>query len=87
MNDPDIINSDLGGNITVGGHIFKVEIYRLESDPDWILEVVDRKGTSTVWDEPFLSDRAAFDELQAVIKAEGASAFTGGNVIPFPKKQ
>lgn len=86
MSEPNIINSGLGGNITVEGHVFTVEIYRLENDPDWILEVVDCKGTSTVWDNPFLTDQAAFDELQAVIQAEGASAFTGSNVIPFPRK-
>jgi len=86
MSDPNIIYSGLGGNVTVGGHVFKVEIYRLENDPDWILEVVDHEGTSTVWDNPFISDTTAFDELQAVIKAEGANAFTGGNIIPFPKR-
>jgi len=86
MSDPNIINSGLGGHITVDGQPFTVEIYRLENNPDWILEVVDNEGASTVWDDPFVSDKAAFDELQAVIKAEGASAFTGGKVIPFPKR-
>jgi len=85
MSDPNIIYSGLGDHITVEGLAFKVEIYRLENNPDWILEVIDQDGTSTVWDNPFPSDRAAFDELQAVIKAEGVSAFTGDNIIPFPK--
>jgi len=87
MSEPNNINSGLGGHITVDGQVFKVEIYRLENNPDWILEVVDSEGASTVWDDPFVSDRAAFDELQAVIRAEGATAFTGGQGIPFPKRQ
>jgi len=85
MSDPNIIYSGLGDHITVDGQTFKVEIYRLENNHDWILEVIDQDGTSIVWDNPFPSDKAALDELQAVIKAEGANAFTGGNIIPFPK--
>ena len=85
MSDPNIIYSSLGDHITVDGQEFKVEIYRLENNPDWILEVIDQDGTSTVWDDPFPSDKAAFDELQTVIKAEGAGAFTGSNIIPFSK--
>jgi len=66
MSDPNIIYSGLGDHITVDGQEFKVEIYRLENNPDWILEVIDQDGTSTVWDDPFPSDKAAFDELQTV---------------------
>jgi hypothetical protein len=71
----------------VEGHEFQIEIYRLEVDPTWTLEVVDEDGTSTVWDDTFDSDQAAMDELMRTIKKEGLSAFRdSGNVIKFPKR-
>ena len=87
MPDPNLVDSGLSQRTTIEGHEFKIEIYRLEHEPQWSLEVVDEDGTSTVWDDLFDTDQAALDEVLKTIKEEGLSAFRdGGNVIPFPKK-
>jgi hypothetical protein len=87
MGDPNIIQSGLSRRVTVEGHEFSIEIYSLEHEDTWALEVVDEKGTSTVWDELFDTDQAALDEVLKTIEEEGLSAFRdSANVIPFPKK-
>ena len=87
MADPKLIQSGLSQRVTVEGHEFSIEIYSLEHEDAWALEVVDEKGTSTVWDELFDTDQAALDEVLKTIEEEGLSAFRdSANVIPFPKK-
>jgi uncharacterized protein len=85
--EPNLVVSGLSKAVTLDGVRFRIEIYSLEHDPDWILEVVDPNGTSIVWDEPFETDRQAFDTAVATILEEGAAAFMRGddNVVPFPK--
>ena len=86
MPDPNIVNSGLSKQVTVEGHNFSIEIYKLENGNEWSLEVVDEEGTSIVWDDLFDSDQAAFDEVMRAIKEEGLAAFQeSGNVVPFPK--
>ena len=48
-------------------------IYRLEHTK-WTLDVVDAGGTSTVWDDEFETDDAAYAEFQKTI-AEGMFEF------------
>ena len=83
MADPNLVASGLSQEIEVDGIPFAVEIYRLEHDSTWTLEVVDENGTSTVWDDQFSSDLEALMEAQKVIRTEGVRAFRDGNVIPF----
>lgn len=86
MPDPNLVDSGLSQRVTVDGHDFQIEIYRLEYDTQWSLEVVDEDGTSTVWDDLFDSDQTALDEVLKTIKEEGLSAFRDSeNVVPFPK--
>ena len=56
----------------------RLEIYRLEDDLQWVLEVVNENGTSTVWDELFDTDGAAYAAFQSIVEEEGMSAFLGG---------
>jgi hypothetical protein len=87
MTDPNIVHSGLSRSVTVEGQKFSIEIYRLEHDPKWALEVVDEEGTSTVWDDLFETDQAALDEVLRTIEEEGLSAFRdSGNVIQFPRR-
>lgn len=87
MPDPNIVDSGLSQRTTVEGIEFKIEIYRLEHEPKWSLEVVDEDGTSTVWDDLFETDQAALDEVLKTIEKEGLSAFRdSANVVPFPAK-
>ncbi len=61
--------------ISERGISVEVLIYRGEDDAGWLLEVVDHAGGSTVWNEPFASDRAALDEALQTIAREGISSF------------
>jgi len=83
MSDPNLVFSGAGQEVIVEGEPFRIEIFRLERDDEWTLEVVDENGTSIVWDETFVSDTKAFDVAVATIRTEGAQSFRNGNVIPF----
>ena len=85
--DPNIVHSGKSQRIIVDGYPFSIEIYRLETDKSWTLEVVDHEGTSHVWDDLFATDKDARTAAIQAIEAEGAVAFMrGDNVIPFPPK-
>ena len=56
--DTPIIYSSLNQTVSRSGRSVQVEIYRAENE-DWILEVVDEHGNSTVWDDLFPTDQAA----------------------------
>ena len=70
MPDLTIIISPLSGPFTEGGITVDVQIYRLQ-DTKWSLEVVDSKGTSTVWDDLFDTDEAAKDEFHRIVAEAG----------------
>jgi hypothetical protein len=62
----------------------RIEIYRLEHQTTWSLEVVDEDGTSNVWNDQFVTDVAALNAAMRVIEHEGLSAFRDtSNVIQF----
>lgn len=85
MPDPNLVASGLSQRITVEGHELQIEIYRLEGEPKWSLEVIDEGATSSVWDDLFDTDQEALDEALKVIDEEGLSAFRdGGNIVRFP---
>jgi uncharacterized protein len=66
------------------GITVRVEIYSLEGRPGWTLEVVNDKGTSTVWDEPFDTDDAADAAFGEVLAEDGIASFLDtATVIPF----
>jgi hypothetical protein len=57
--DPNIVTSNLSGIVAEQGITVRVNIIRLENEPDWSLEVENENGTSTVWDDIFATDDAA----------------------------
>ena len=74
--------------MTRDGVAVRVEIYRLEGRPGWALEVVNDRGTSTVWDELFDTDDAADAAFRENLAAEGMAAFLdSATVIPFGAKR
>ena len=84
--EPNIVNSGQSKRITIDNSTFLIEIYRLEADDLWTLEVVDHDGTSHVWAEQFMSDKEAYSIAVQTIETEGAKTFMmGNNVIPFRK--
>lgn len=75
--EPKLIHSLLCQTIERDGTHIEVLIYRLEDDVLWQLEVVDAENGSTVWDDKFLNDKDALDEVLRVIKEEGIHTFLG----------
>ena len=73
--EPELIQSPLSQTITCDGHTLQVDIYRLEEEIDWLLEVVNEDGTSHVWDDRFPTDQAALDAVHEAIDEEGVAAF------------
>lgn len=84
--EPNIVNSGKSQRVIIDGYPFSIEIYRLETDKTWTLEVVDHEGTSHVWDDQFASDKDARNAALTEIEREGAVTFMrGSNVVQFRK--
>ena len=82
--DPDIVTSSLSGVVTEQGITVNVNIIRLEDEPGWSLEVENVHGTSTVWDDTFATDDAAYAAFRQTVDEEGMRAFLDqAVVIPF----
>ncbi|WP_017428901.1 hypothetical protein [Vreelandella jeotgali] len=73
--EPELIQSPLGQTITRDGHTLQVDIYRLEEEVAWVLEVINEDGTSHVWDDRFPTDQAALDAVHEAIDDEGVVGF------------
>jgi uncharacterized protein len=85
--DPNIVTSGLSCSVTSDDITVDVRIYRLEHDTHWFLEVVNEKGTSTVWDAPFDTDDEALVAFELAVEEEGIETFLDkDNVIPFPTR-
>lgn len=78
MNDePNLEISPLSQEVSSGGRTVSVEIYRLEGETSWVLEVVDEYNNSTVWDDTFETESAALSEAKKTILFEGVGALIG----------
>ena len=85
--EPNLVTSGKSQHIVVDGYPFSIEIYRLEDEKTWTLEVVDHENTSHVWDEQFVSDKDARNAALREIEEKGPLAFMkGDNVVAFSKK-
>lgn len=83
---PNIITSKLSREFSRDGVAVDVDIYRLEDENHWTLEVVNDAGTSTLWDDQFPTDQAAYDEFLRTLATEGMTPFREeATIIPFPK--
>ena len=72
--DIEIIHSPLEQTYSADGHSVRIQIYRC-IDSQWSLEVVDERGTSTVWDDLFETDKEALEEAFMTIETEGIGNF------------
>ena len=82
--EPNLVTSGLSGKLMRDGISVEVGIFRLESEPGWTLEVVNAAGTSTVWDDVFLTDAAALEEFHRTVAEEGMIPFLeNAKIIPF----
>jgi hypothetical protein len=81
--DPVIVDSKHSCRFQRDGNTVEVAIYRLADGHEWSLEVINESGTSTVWNDTFDSDDAAWTAFIDVINAEGiASLVTPSNATP-----
>lgn len=82
--EPKLVESSKSKQVVVDGYAFSIEIYRLEAEKTWTLEIVDHEGTSHVWDDQFSTEKDARTTAIQAIESQGALAFMrGDNVIPF----
>ena len=87
MTEPNLVNSRLSQIILVGINEIRIDIYKLEHETRWCLELVNDEGTSVVWDDTFPSDQAAFNEAEKAMSTEGLVLFGDSeNVVQFPKQ-
>ncbi|WP_412505959.1 hypothetical protein [Roseovarius sp. SYSU LYC5161] len=73
--EPEIIYSEHSGDYLLEGERLEVLIYKTDRYPEWILEVVNANGTSTVWDDPFIADGVAWRVFLHTVEEEGIRAF------------
>lgn len=73
--DYPIVHSPLERRITRDGVTVDVHIYRGQDEADWLLEIVDHLGGSTVWEYTFTSDEAALAEAMQAIERDGIASF------------
>lgn len=69
--DSNIVTSGLSGIVTEQGITVEVHSIRLEDKPGWTLEVVNQNGTSIVWDDPFVTDDAAWAAFRRTVRGRG----------------
>ena len=70
----DLIHSSLETTQTQGPYSVEIFIYR-SADSGWFLELVAGDGNSTVWEDQFETDDAAFGEAILAIQEEGIQSF------------
>ena len=74
MPDLKIITSGHSGPFTKDGVTVEVNIIRLEGTK-WTLEVVNGENISTVWDDEFDTDDAAYEEFVRTVEQSGLLEF------------
>ncbi len=80
--DPNIIISGLSRTVTIDDITVDVQIHRIEHEALWWLEVVNELGTSTVWDDPFDTDEAAFAAFEEAVAEDGMKTFLDDDITP-----
>ncbi|OLP59903.1 hypothetical protein BJF93_09885 [Xaviernesmea oryzae] len=82
-NEPDLEYSELAGEFTEDGLTVLVDISRpAGTQLDWRLAVVTPDDDVTEWDEPFPTDREAFDEFLATVQRDGIKSFFLDGDVP-----
>ena len=69
-------HSSLEQSLARNGITVHIKIYK-NCDVGWTLEVIDERGTSTIWQKKFLSDRDALKQALRTIDDEGIKLFVG----------
>ena len=76
LTEREFEHSPLSGRFTQDGITVEVKIYRFVGDVgDWALEVIDHDDGSTVWNELFPTDAAAFEAFKLAVEEDGMASF------------
>ena len=77
MDDDELETEDspLSKKFIKDGMTIEICIYRGKGETEWVLEVVDEEGASTVWNKPFATDQDAWEEVMATVAKEGIATF------------
>ena len=68
--------SDFSGEFIEDDVVVRIAIYRAAGSADgWTLEVIDHTGASSVWDDAFETDQAAYEEFLATVQRDGIETF------------
>jgi hypothetical protein len=75
-NEPEMEYSELSGEFSEDGVTVLVDISRpAGTNLDWKMLVLTQDEDVTEWEEPFSTDREAFDEFLATVAREGIRSF------------
>ncbi|MBK3746011.1 hypothetical protein G3A39_43495 [Paraburkholderia aspalathi] len=69
--EPKVILSALCQPFSKDGLDVHVEIYRLEDEDGWTLEVIDGENTSFVYEDLFATDQEALDAFFSDVEEHG----------------
>ena len=83
--EPILIYSDLNRCFIKDGVSVQVNIFRADTDTEWLLEVINASNTSICWDDPFETDEDALAEFMRVVETEGMVAFADKHAVPFSR--
>ena len=76
--EPQMEHSELSGEFTEDDVTVLVDIFRpAGTQNDWVLEVITEEDDLTTWEEPFATDREAFEEFLATVERDGIRSFFG----------
>ncbi|PZP49569.1 MAG: hypothetical protein DI595_13320 [Agrobacterium fabrum] len=77
---PKIEHSEFSGEFEDNGITVLVDIYRpAGTQQDWTLEVISEHDDVTTWDEPFVTDKDAWEEFLATCEKDGIRSFLDGD--------
>jgi hypothetical protein len=76
--EPKLEHSEFSGEFEDDGITVLVDIYRpAGTQGDWQLEVISQTEDVTTWDEPFATDKDAWEEFLATAERDGLASFVG----------
>lgn len=76
-------HSEFAGEFEDDGITVLVDIFRPEgTQGDWTLEVISEQDDVTTWDEPFATDKDAWEEFLATCEKDGIRSFVDGEEEP-----
>jgi hypothetical protein len=74
--EPTLEHSEFSGEFEDDGVTVLVDIFRpAGTQVDWQMEVVSQDDDVTSWDEPFATDRDAWEEFLATVERDGIRSF------------